>query len=167
MSETKDILHRLALVSKSYGTTGEIIINLSPDVPQDMDLSEPVFIFFDKLPVPFFIESLSRRGKNKALIKIDGIDTLDEAEELCGMSIYFHSQDEDPREQEDLIGYSLLDQRDNLTGKIIGISDFSGNICLMVRHLKEDIYVPLHEDLIIAIDNKKRTITLEIAEGLI
>ena len=160
-------MHQFALVSKSYGTTGEIIINLSPDVSQDVDLSEPVFIFFDKLPVPFFIESLSRRGKNKALVKLDGIDTLDEAEELCGMSIYFHGQKEDHSGQDDLIGYNLFDQKDKTIGKIIDISDFSGNICLIVRHCEEDIYIPLHEDLIIAIDKKKKTITLEIAEGLI
>lgn len=164
-----DHLHQFAIVLKSYGTTGEIIISLSPHLSSDIELSEPVFIFFDELPVPFFIRSFNRRGQNRALIRISGIETMDDAEELCGRNIYFRDEPDrsDPDDHDDIVGFTLKDQSGSEIGTILDVTDFSGNICLLVKKAKEEIYIPYHEDLILSIDKKKRVITIAIPEGLL
>ena len=47
---------KIAKVLKSNGTEGEIVISFLGILPEDIDTTEPVFIFFDGLPVPFYFE---------------------------------------------------------------------------------------------------------------
>ena len=49
---------QIAQVLKSNGTDGELVMSFREIAPEDINLKEPVFIVFDGLPVPFFIESL-------------------------------------------------------------------------------------------------------------
>ena len=60
---------RIARVLKSYGTEGEILMGFRDIDPEDLNLEEPVFIIFDGLPVPFFIESFQTRGTSRALVR--------------------------------------------------------------------------------------------------
>ena len=57
-------MQRIAQVLKSNGTDGELLISFFDIGPEDIDLQEPVFIYFDGLPVPFFIRSFRQRGND-------------------------------------------------------------------------------------------------------
>lgn len=161
-----DKLNQFALILKPYGSMGEIVVSLSPNVSSELDLSEPVFIFYDKLPVPFFIESFTKRGKNRALVRLSGIETIDDAQEICGRDLYLEGDQEEIDDQPDLIGFVVKDQNSTTIGPILEIVDFSGNICISVKKESDNIYIPLHEDLILEIDRKKKVIILELPQGL-
>lgn len=88
MSRAKSELLRVARVLKSNGTEGEILIGFREISPEDLNQKEPVFITFDGLPVPFFIESFSRKGTNRALAHLTGVKNLEDAEELVGKDIF-------------------------------------------------------------------------------
>ena len=68
MSGASSDFLRIARVLKSYGTEGEILVGFREIGPEDLNLKEPVFIMFDGLPVPFFIESFQPKGSSKALV---------------------------------------------------------------------------------------------------
>lgn len=159
-------LQRVATVIKSYGVDGEVLVNLSLD---SLDLEKPVFLSFEGMPVPFFVENAAEKGARKSLIKFSGVDTLPYAEELVGRDIYVDPMDyesEDSREESfSLEGYTLYDQNNDRVGVISRIMDFSGNLCAEID--RSDLLVPLHDDLLIDIDDQKRSITLRISEGLI
>lgn len=53
MSRAKSELLQIARVLKSNGTEGEILIGFREISPEDLNQTEPVFITFDGLPVPF------------------------------------------------------------------------------------------------------------------
>ena len=61
MSDSNHNLRQIAQVLKSNGTDGEVAISFRDIAPEDISTEEPVFIYFDGLPVPFFIESFTRR----------------------------------------------------------------------------------------------------------
>ncbi len=71
-AESQGLL-QIAQVLKSNGTEGEIILGFRDFGPEDIDLLEPVFIYFDGLPVPFFIESFSKKGNSKAVVRLTGV----------------------------------------------------------------------------------------------
>ena len=75
-------------VLKSDGTDGGILLGLSELGLEDIDLKEPVFIAFDGLEVPFFIEDIKPRGSSKAIVKFYDVDNLDYAEELAGRDFF-------------------------------------------------------------------------------
>jgi 16S rRNA processing protein RimM len=152
----------IAQVLKSYGTEGEVVVNFLSDMTDDIDLKEPIFLIFDELSVPFFICSLEGKGGKRAKLKIEDIDTLKEAEEIVGKKIFIpcSSTDED-NDFFELVGYTLFDQNNKKVGVISQINDFSGNICVEV----DGQLYPLHDDLIISIDEDKLFIFITIAEG--
>lgn len=100
-------LNGIGSVSKSYGTEGEVILSLSID-PEDIELKEPVFIDFDGLPVPFYIDSdcCQPRGRRKLLVRLTDVDTLADAEELVDRTVSVdadsYADGADPFESDDL-----------------------------------------------------------------
>jgi 16S rRNA processing protein RimM len=56
--------------------------------PEDINLQEPVFIIFDGLPVPFYIESFTKRGNTKALVRLTDISSMEDVEEIAGKAVY-------------------------------------------------------------------------------
>ena len=152
-------------VLKSYGTQGAVVTNLCPGDDWDFNAQEPVFIAFDELPVPFFIESLQVKG-NRSLIKFEDVDSLAAAERLVGREITLSMEREETEEGPSLVGRTL---RDAATGKPVGRItqwfDFAGNLCIEVEHEGHSVMLPLHEDLIKKVSAD--SIWLTIADGLL
>ena len=146
-------------VLKSYGTDGGVIVS-APEACDDVNKKEPVFIEFDGLPVPFFIEEFTPRGGVKYYLKLVDIDNLEMAEELVGKEITLEEEEEDG---DDLIGYILFDQNGRKVGEVSAFEDIPGNPCIEVQ----GTLIPCPDECIIKIDTRKRTLKLQIADGLI
>ena len=57
-------LIQIARIVKSNGTDGELLVSFRDVMPEDIDIQEPVFIYSDGLPVPFFIEKIVPKGRD-------------------------------------------------------------------------------------------------------
>ena len=69
MSEGIELI-QIARIVKSNGTDGELLASFRDVMPEDIDIQEPVFIYSDGLPVPFFIEKIVPKGRDKALLRL-------------------------------------------------------------------------------------------------
>ena len=159
-------LQKIAKVLKSNGTDGELLISFFAMDPEDLEITEPVFILFDGLPVPFFVQSLRRRGQNKALVHLNGIFDLKDCEEVCGKDIYLPADAEAAYGEGDfsfLVGWELRDAGKSL-GRIADFVDIPGNPCL---ELEDGRLVPLHEDFITAVDEDSTVVEMELPSGLL
>ncbi len=106
-------MQQVAQVLKSNGTDGELVLSFREIAPEDINLSEPVFIIFDGLPVPFFIESFAKRGNSKALVHLTDICSQEDVDEIAGKAVYVDdSQIPEMSLEEDgfaaLVGWMLL-----------------------------------------------------------
>lgn len=177
---TADGLQQIAQVVKSNGSEGELVLSFRDMDPDDLKTDEPVFIFFDGLPVPFYFESFSKRGKTKAIVRITDIRTFDDARELEGKGVFSSSVCGDPDcDQEDfsmLVGWTVKDGSGNLEGVIEEYLDIPGNPCIEVAIKRagkekspgmETIMIPLHEDLILSVDEQASEIIMSIPDGLL
>ena len=159
-------MQRIAQVLKSNGTEGELLISFFDVAPEDIDLQEPVFIEFDGLPVPFYFESFVQRGTSRALVRITGVHSLKDADELAGASVYADYFEEE--EEGDLTGWTVKTPEGETIGTISDYEDIPGNTCLWVKRSSgEEVLLPFHEDLVQALDEDAQTITLTIPEGLL
>ena len=120
-----------------------------------------MFIVFDGLEVPFFIEELVPKGLSKAIVKFDGVDSFQDSEELVGREVFMDAEFED-EDEEDFTGWTVLD-KGHLVGEITGMEPIPGNLCVYIG----DLLVPLHEDFIISCDPEKQILNLDIPEGLV
>lgn len=151
----------VAKILKSNGTEGDILIGLLSIDAEEINTEEPVFVEFDGLPVPFFIEKLTPRGNTRAIVHLTDVDSLADAEELVGRQICLDG-DDSANDEEDFTGWSLYDN-DRLVGIIDGLEDIPGNPCLCIA----DALVPLHEDFIVSADPEKRVLVMNLPEGLL
>ena len=108
-----DNLQQIAQVLKSNGTDGELVMGFREIAPEDISLNEPVFIVFDGLPVPFFIESFTKRGNSKALVRLTDICSMEDVEEIAGKAVYIEEDNLPEMSLEEdgyaaLIGWTLL-----------------------------------------------------------
>ena len=175
---------QVAQVLKSNGTDGELVMSFRAIAPEDINLQEPVFIIFDGLPVPFFIESFTKRGNSKALVRLTGIHCQEDVDEISGKAVYIEDSDAQELSLEEdgfaaLVGWMLLtpenpdqgegDELADLTevGEITDFIDIPNNPCIEVETENGAVMIPLHEDLILSVDPEYQEIIMQIPEGLI
>ncbi len=157
---------RVAQVLKSNGTDGELLLSFFDVAPEDMDLQEPVFIAFDGLPVPFYFESFTPKGTNRALVRLTGVRSLKDADELAGQAVYADYFEEEA--EEDLVGWKVCNADGQAVGTVVEYEDIPGNPCLWVESPDgEQVLIPFHENLIVSIDQKTGTLTLNIPDGIL
>ncbi len=155
-------------VLKPNGVDGELLVSFLRTDPDDINLEEPVFIEFDGLPVPFFIESLLRRSGSRAVVRLTGVRSLRDARELEGKAIWSESL-EGESDGNDLTGWKVYDAEGHLAGTVDGVEDIPGNTCLSIipEGGTESVLIPFHEDLVISVDEKRQSLRMVIPEGLL
>ena len=184
---------QIAQVLKSNGTDGELVMSFRNIAPEDINLEEPVFIVFDGLPVPFYIETFTKRGNSKALVRITGVYNQEDVEEIAGKAVYIEEGEEAELSLEEdgyaaLVGWMLLTPsfttNDTSTvqswneaspedielmevGEITDFIDIPNNPCIEVETENGAVMIPLHEDLILSVDPEYQEIIMQIPEGLL
>ena len=172
-----DNLQQIAQVLKSNGTDGELVLGFREIAPEDINLKEPVFIVFDGLPVPFFIESFTKRGNTKALVRLTDICSMEDVEEIAGKAVYVE-EDALPEMslEEDgyaaLVGWMVLmpaEDEEALieVGEITDFLDIPNNPCIEVETENGAVMIPLHEDFILDVDEENLEIIMQIPAGLL
>ena len=168
---------QIAQVLKSNGTDGELVMGFREIAPEDINVQEPVFIVFDGLPVPFYIESFSKRGNTKALVRLTGICSMEDVEEIAGKAVYIEEDLLPEMSLEDdgyaaLVGWMLLTPAEDEealieVGEITDFLDIPNNPCIEVETENGAVMIPLHEDLILSVDPEYQEIIMQIPAGLI
>ena len=173
-------LQQIAQVLKSNGTDGELVMGFREIAPEDINLNEPVFIIFDGLPVPFYIESFAKRGNTKALIRLTDICSMEDVEEIAGKPVYIEADNLPEMSLEEdgyaaLVGWMVLtpENADDMdsdlyeVGEITDFIDIPNNPCMEVETENGAIMIPLHEDLILSLDPEYQEIIMQIPAGLL
>ena len=172
MAIAEDSLVQIAKVLKSNGTDGGLLLGFRDVSPEDINLTEPVFINFDELPVPFFFDSFSRKGTSKAIVHLTDIRSLEDAEEVVGRDVFALEStiegydDDDEPSLEDFIGMTLYN-RETLVGEVVDYEDIPGNPCLYVEAGEGQVMIPLHEDFVLGVDFEKEVLTMDLPDGLV
>ena len=180
---TLDDLQQVAQVLKSNGTDGELVMGFREIAPEDINLQEPVFIVFDGLPVPFYIESLTKRGNTKALVRLTDIRSMEDVEDIAGKAVYIEAEEMPELTLEEdgyaaLVGWMVLtpeipDQAgdDDMAlvevGEITDFLDIPNNPCIEVETENGAVMLPLHEDFILGLDPEYQEIIMQIPAGLL
>lgn len=156
---------RIAKILKSNGTEGGLLTS-APEY--DLETIEgPVFIEFDGLPVPYFIEECTSRGVNRYILRLTDVQNLQDAEELVGKDIFVDSEEEELTDVS-FVGWTIYNG-DALLGEVVDEADIPGNFCLLVqtKNAEEPVMIPLHQDFVLELDEESRILKLALPEGLI
>ena len=164
-----------AQIAKTYGNKGEVLLRIKSDRFSEMlegcqekgkELEEPVFIYFDGLPVPFFISSATHRSGNAWVVTFSTVRDNAHAEEIVGRDLFIESAEDDLLSDLDiLVGYTVISKEGVKAGKVSRVIEYPNNICLELE--ETETLLPFHEDLVLSFDQENKTIVMTIPQGLL
>ncbi len=162
-------VYKIGLIGKAHGVKGELGIQIDDDVFDRVD-AEYLVLKLDGIFVPFFMEEYRFKSDSVALVKFEGVDTQERARELTGVEVYFPRELAEQDEEAELsyaalVGYTLID---NNSGKPVGTIAYVDEQTINIMfELEDGRLIPASEELIVDVDQKNRTITLDIPEGIL
>jgi len=163
---------KIGRIIKLHGVKGKVELSFTDDVLARADI-DYLFLRTDGLLVPFFITSCSSKGTNRVLVKFDGIDDTASAQRLVNAEVYFPFAEIPERESDEdlpdyLIGYKVYNAPAEYVGEVTEINTQSANTLLFVRTPdNNNVMIPLHPELVSDFDERQRTITMNLPEGLL
>lgn len=169
MQENELIL--LGKIVKLHGFHGAVVIALEGDISEKIKEMESVFVEIDGKPVPFFIEWLKETGPQTLQARFEYYDSEKSMAEFIGCNVLSDIESTVAESDSDLPiflkGFNLHDSMGNELGEIIKVISFPMQVMLEVKSgTADDILIPYNEDWVIAIDTTKKTLSLDLPEGL-
>lgn len=171
-----DACFYLGYTAKIHGKDGGLIIKPDVDFPEEYQNLESVFIQLnkeDKTLVPFFLTTCQLQPNNTFRIKIEDIDSADEAKKMVGKSVflplnlltpltgnkfYFH----------EIIGFSIIDSEKGNIGKVTKVLEHpTQSIFEITNNQQKEILIPITDEIIKKVDKENKTIDVVTPDGLI
>ncbi len=159
----------LGRIQKVQGYDGTLSVRLERDFTEDISDMESVFIEYEGKPVPFFISSMEDEGGDILKLRLEGYDSYDKASIFtgCRISMTTGLRREEDDENSGITGFTVILSDLSIAGVIEEIIQNPGQDLLRILSPeKKEILVPLHSDLITGINKEKRTISMDLPEGL-
>jgi 16S rRNA processing protein RimM len=145
-----------------------------PGLEDYLEPGDSIFIVWNEKPVPYQIEEIKWGDDKVAIIKLVDVSIEIQAIELKDRDIVlptdaFPEELLDEMEGATIEGYKVID---NVTKKEIGevtaIVENGPQSLLEIKSTDgKEFLIPVHEDIILKIDRKKRKITVNLPEGLL
>lgn len=164
-------VYKIGKIGKPHGVKGEVSLRFSDDVFDRVD-AEYLVLEVDGILVPFFMEEYRFRTDEVALVKFEGIDTVERAAELTGSEVFFPRSlaptDDDDLTWSQVIGYTIVnigsDGQEYVAGQIVEADETTENVLLT---LDGGQLIPAAYDLIEDIDHDTRRLLMRLPEGLL
>ena len=158
--------------TKLHGYNGEVILCSEGIFQKKIEKTEWVFLYLDGLPVPFFVSSFYLRTDTTAIIKLEDIDSSDEMQKYVGLEVNIIDLAPTSRKKRksnslEVEGYKVLDKTYGEIGVAKTVINYSKNFLLQVFKGETEILIPVQEEIILDIDDKSKTIHVNIPEGLL
>ncbi|MCS6968924.1 MAG: ribosome maturation factor RimM [Cytophagales bacterium] len=161
----------LGYLTKPYGLDGELVAVFDVDDLTPYEDLKMVFVDIKDNLVPYEVEWLEFMDK-KIIIKLDGIDTVEQANLLKGKTLYLPLSQLPPLEEgqfyyHDIIGYQVHDETKGILGKIKLVYTLQVQDLIAVDHNGVEIMIPVNDVFILRVDHQARTMYTRLPEGLV
>ncbi len=169
----------VGFVRKTHGVDGAVKVVVEDEYWEDV-MQADVFLLEQKgQPIPYFVES-KRPISDMLVVTFEEVDSREAAQQLVKAKLLLRQSDilkEAERELEVeteeaytfnyLEGFLLSDQEQGAIGKILKVLELPQQEFALVEYAGQERMIPLHEQLILEIDEDKQTVLLNLPEGLL
>ena len=169
----KEEVFKIGVFNKPHGVKGELSFTFTDDIFDRVD-GEYLICLLDGILVPFFIEEYRFRSETSALVKLENVDTAEQARKFTNVEVYFPLKFVEEDDSDDIptwgyfVGFRVKDIHHGDLGEIVAVDDSTMNVRFSIeRPDGEEILLPAHEEFIVKLEKKKRRLTVEVPEGLL
>lgn len=154
----------IGYLQKTHGVKGGLSIVMQSEV----DLSRYESVFLGKSTIePYFIKNLSGSG-TKLFLELEDVDSLEEAKELVGSTLYLPKDDTTLSEitPEQLKGFQVTDLNRGLIGIVSGFTAGLNPLLVIQPPTSHDeIYIPINSPFILEMDLDEKQIEVDLPEA--
>lgn len=167
MASSKQYCHA-GILSRTHGLKGELKVKLnSPFSFPGVLVKGALMLEMKQKPVPFMVTRFSE-ANDEWIIKLEGIDSIEQAKPLCNYSILtFEPSPEKGFHAKNLKGFILIDNNYGLLGEVTEVMERPAQTLLSIIYGGEEVLIPLVDDFIVDIKPRKKELYLDLPEGLL
>ena len=164
-------VYKIGIINKPHGIHGELLFTFDDDIFDRVE-ADYIICMMDGILVPFFFESYRFRSDTTALIKLEGVDTEQQARRFNNIEVYFPKAQADEVEDDELtwnyfIGFHIVEEEEGEIGVVTDVDNSTINTLFIVESNGREILIPAQEDFIVDINRKKKVFTMSLPKGLL
>ncbi|MEN9394729.1 MAG: hypothetical protein RL362_950 [Bacteroidota bacterium] len=165
-------LYFLGKITKLHGYKGELTAWLDTDSPLDYTDLDHLFLYHKGKVTPFIIESIGAKTNTTLKLKLEGINSEEEALPWVKAEIYIEPEEVSDLDQErdeikEWIGFHVHTEDYHPLGVLTDVQESGLNPMFEIEREGRMIYVPMQPQFIQEIDVDKRELHLILPPGLL
>lgn len=161
-------LIQLGSIYRPHGVKGLMKVKVDPLYMDELLGLESIFLQTKAGNLPYFIQSVEAIADDMALLQLEDVDTKEKATELVKVPLLAESEAVDivtAEEWSDVVGFILFDKKMGIIGPIDQVIEMPQQVLAEVHYQGKDILVPLHDDLIVEVDDLEKRVYMNLPEG--
>lgn len=157
-------------IVSTHGIKGELRVNPWCDSPDFMKRFKT--LYFDSKGEKAVKMTACRPHGNIVIVKLEGIDTVEQAQKLRGKTLYMNRKDAHLAEGDwfiqDLIGCTVYDAEDSsrIYGKITDVSETGANDIWFIENDGKEYIIPAIKDVVIKVDVENEAVFIKPLRGI-
>ena len=155
----------------TFGLKGEMVLKHSLGKKTSLKGLKAMFVEEPKDSfIPWFIESTKIKNEEEIYIKLEGINTREQAIKLTPKEVWVPEEEFKKFSAKsspiNLLGYDII-EGEQVLGKILEVIEQPHQILCRIELNNREVYIPLHQETIQKIDNKKQQVIVLLPPGLL
>jgi len=155
---------------RAHGVRGEMVMEVHTDFPERLKPKTKVFVGEDYQPMTI---AAVRNHQEGLLLKLDGLDTPEEATRYRNQLVYVTVADRPPLPKgqfyvHELIGFDVVEDEKNIIGTLSEIMQTGANdVYVVKRPDASEVLLPVIPSVVLDIDADRRQIHVRLIPGLL
>ncbi len=169
---TQDSCYLLGYIVRTHGTSGNVVMFLDVDYPEDYEELDSVYVEIKGELVPYFISKFNLQKQSNAIVTFEDVDTIEKAQALVGSSLYLSLDDlQELGEEEfyyhEIKGFTVVDARDGVLGIVKEVYALNGQDLIAMEYKGVEVLIPTSEEIVAKADKEKKELYVNLPEGLL
>lgn len=163
----------LGTIIGSHGLKGEFkFVSFSHFIDERLQEGNVVYIGKNEETAKEYEVEEYKFSPKFVILKIKGIDAIEDADKLKSLNVYVNKEEiilEDGYFfYDDLEECKVVDEDNNLLGKVIKLEEFPAQVTLRVKHQNgKEFFVPYIEQFVIETNIKEKIIKIKVIGGML
>lgn len=172
---TLDDCYQLGSLGKPHGLKGFVVAFFDVDDLNDYRKLGSVLLEMPTVPgklVPYEVEKFQPQAESRVLLKLRGIDRIEDAEPLRNAKLWrplaeLPALKDDQFYFHDVVGYTVVDAQLGELGTVETFYELPQQDVLAMRYQGQEVLIPVVDELIQQADQAARKLFVNLPEGLL
>ncbi|MBB1283543.1 16S rRNA processing protein RimM [Flavisolibacter sp. BT320] len=155
----------------TFGLKGELVLKHTLGKKTSLKGLTALFVEEKKESfLPWFIESTKIKSEEEIYIKLEGVNTREQAIRLTQKQVWLPETDfkkfSSKSSPISFLGYEIV-ENGAVLGKILEVIEQPHQVLCRIDLNGKEAFIPLHEETIVKVDKKKGQVVVDLPEGLL